>query len=86
MVGTAEMEYYHKIKINNPVSHSHRTFLPHYMHIAMPSQPSSVIEIPDDTPITEWVESEWIGKGKKYPASNVPLVIQMACSKYWPYL
>ena len=47
----------------------------------MPSQPSSVIEIPDDTPITEWVESEWIGKGKKYPASDVPLVIQMARSK-----
>lgn len=47
----------------------------------MPTEPPSVIEIPDDTPITEWIEDEWIGKGKIYPASDVPLVIQMARSR-----
>ena len=47
----------------------------------MPSQPPSVIEIPDDTPIIEWIEDEWIGKGKIYPASDVPLFIQAARSR-----
>jgi hypothetical protein len=47
----------------------------------MPSQPSSVIEIPDDTPIIEWIEDKWIGKGKIYSASDVPLFIQTACSR-----
>ena len=50
-------------------------------HIAMPSQPSSVIEILDNTPIIEWIEDEWIGKGKIYPASDVPLFIQTTCSR-----
>jgi len=47
----------------------------------MPSQPSSVIEILDDTPIIEWIEDKWIGKGKIYLASDVPLFIQTARSR-----
>jgi hypothetical protein len=47
----------------------------------MPSQPSSVIEILDDTRLIEWIEDEWIGKGKIYPASDVPLFIQTARSR-----
>ena len=28
------------------------------------------LDTPDDHPLQEWVESEWIGTGKKYPISG----------------
>ena len=40
------------------------------------------IDAPDNSPLQEWVETEWINNGKKYPISGeVPTFIQEAHSK-----
>jgi hypothetical protein len=40
------------------------------------------LDIPDDHPLQEWVESKWIGTGKKYPISGkVPAFIEAAHSR-----
>jgi len=40
------------------------------------------LDTPDDHPFLEWVESEWIGTGKKYPISGeVPAFIEAARSR-----
>ena len=40
------------------------------------------LDTPDDHPIQEWVENEWIGTGKKYPISGeVPAFIEAARSR-----
>ena len=40
------------------------------------------LDTPDDNPLQEWVESEWIGSGKKYPISGeVPVFIEAARSR-----
>jgi hypothetical protein len=40
------------------------------------------VDAPDDPPLQEWVEREWIGVGKKYPISGeVPTFVQEARSK-----
>jgi len=40
------------------------------------------VDAPDDPPLQEWVEREWIGVGKKYPISGeVPTFVREARSK-----
>lgn len=40
------------------------------------------VDAPDDSPLQEWVEREWIGIGKKYPIfGEVPTFIETAHSR-----
>ena len=59
----------------------HLCLLSHILN-TMTSQNSIILNTPDNPPHPEWVEREWIGKGKKYPiSSEVPAFIEAAHSQ-----